>query len=540
LLRSGRLVLHFAFAAGVFTFFIACLIGLLNPAVVIAPPDLLMLYLDLLTYYGPLWFVGIALTFFVVQFFAERRYPIGIFNPPSAVFFLSFTMLVVAVIFYANYDCYHDFFSAASRLRYVKVLLLHFLVLLLGMVFVFVRSQRKKWLHALFLLLLLADGLAVYALVTHWQPPPPPAPKYTAPVITPARQLNIVVMDGLSLNHLLSSSQEQTLLNLNWIRSNGVVGRLKTHRPNMDLSLLNALLSGEPPGESADHSAYKYRFRDVPLVFDIGPRYILFRNSSKLGVTFFYKENAAVPNDRIRGFYEHNGFKTFTMLVPSVWPPYAGKNLKKNNAFVQFFSPTLENADPKLDVLKKTFFYDSFLRKQIPELKTRDYRYSLVQLGGLASINAHYYHYARPENFGNLIDEEQSRKYGWILDKYYEFYDSVIGKIIGAMGDNELLLVLNLHEVVPMPIWRRIMVNYLGRRDVYVFKPPDAQGAFLMYEKSALKKGLFQESVRLADLFPTLLYYAGFPLSRDLKGSVVRDIFSDAFLAANPLYFTSE
>ena len=135
---------------------------------------------------------------------------------------------------------------------------------------------------------------------------------------------------------------------------------------------------------------------------------------------------------------------------------------------------------------------------------------------------------------------ENSQKYGWILDKYYEYYDSVIGKIIGSMGDNELLVVLNFHEIVPMPVWRRILVNYIGRRDVFVYKPMNAPGAFLMYEKSALKKGLFQETVRLADLFPTLLYYAGFPLSKGLKGEVVRDIFSDAFLAENPVYFATE
>jgi predicted AlkP superfamily phosphohydrolase/phosphomutase len=92
----------------------------------------------------------------------------------------------------------------------------------------------------------------------------------------------------------------------------------------------------------------------------------------------------------------------------------------------------------EVDVLKG--FYDDFVRKQIPELKRRDFRYSLVQLNGLATVNTRYYHYARPENFGDLIDAEQSRKYGWILDKYYEYYDSVIGKIIGTMGDNELLI----------------------------------------------------------------------------------------------------
>jgi len=540
LLRPAKLVIHFALAGAVFAYFILCLIGLLNPGVAIAPADLLPLYLNLLNYYGPLWFVAIALVFFVVQFFAERKYDIGFFGPPTSVYFLSFTMLAVSVIFYANYDYYYDFFSAAARERFIKVLLLHFLLLILGMVFVFVRSQRKKWLQALFLALLLADGLAAYALLVHWTAPPAAPLKYSAPTIDPPRQINIVVMEGLALNNLLGTSQEQTLLNLNWIRSNGVVGRLKTHRPNTDLSLLHTLLSGEPPSAAASHSASKYQFRDLPLEFDVFPKYIFFRNSSKLAVTHFYRKNDSAANDPLREFYERSGFKTFTMINPPAWPPYAGKNLKKNNTFVQFFSATLANPDPKLDVLKKAFFYDDFVRKQIPELKRRDFRYSLVQLNGLATVNTRYYHYARPENFGDLIDSEQSRKYGWILDKYYEYYDSVIGKIIGSMGDNELLVVLNFHEIVPMPVWRRILVNYLGRRDIFVYKPLDAPGAFLMYEKSALNKGLYQESVRLVDLFPTLLYYAGFPLSRGLQGEVVRDIFSDAFLAANPVYFATE
>ena len=95
-------------------------------------------------------------------------------------------MLAVSVVFYANYDYYHDFFSAAARDRFIKVLLLHFLLLIVGMVFVFVRSQRKKWLQALFLLLLLADGLAADALVVRWTPPPPAAVRYSAPTIGPS------------------------------------------------------------------------------------------------------------------------------------------------------------------------------------------------------------------------------------------------------------------------------------------------------------------------------------------------------------------
>ena len=540
MLRSLKLVVNFALTACFFSFFILLLIGLLNPGAVLRPGDLLPLYLNLLNYYGPLWFVFIALVFFVVQFFSERKYPIGFIKPPTPVYFFTFTVLVASIVIYANYEYYHDFFAAAAKRRFIQILLVNFLLLILGMAFIFVRARRKKWIQACFLLLLLGDAVAAWLLVTRWTPPLPAAPRYTAPAITPPRQISILIMEGLSLNTVLGGAQEQKLLNLSWIRDNGVVGRLRTHRPNMDLSLLRTLLSGEPPDAAGAHSAYKFQFRDLPREFDIFPKYIFFRNSAALEVTSFYKKPGADPGDRLKEFYQRSGYTTFTMLVPAAWPPYAERNLKKNNTFVQFFSPTLESADEKLGVLKKTFFYDDFLRKQVPELKTRGFHYSLVQINGMASINAHYYHYARPENFGDLIDAEQSQKYGWILDRYYEYYDSVIGKIIGSMGDNELLVILNFHEIVPMPVWRRILVNYLGRRDVYVYKPLEAPGAFLMYEKSALKKGLYQESVRLADLFPTLLYYAGFPLSKGLQGEVVRDIFSDAFLAENPVYFATE
>ncbi len=375
MLRSLKLVINFALTACVFTFFLLLLIGLLNPAVAIGKAGLLPVFLDLLTFYGPLWFVFIALTFFVVQFFSERKYPIGFFNPPTLVYFFSFTMLVVSVLIYANYDYYHDLFQAAARDKFIKILLLNFLLLILGLVFVFSKTRRKKWLQALFLLLLAADCLAAYALVVQRIAPLPTAFRYTAPAIDPPRQINIVVMEGLSLNYLLGGSQEQSLLNLNWIKENGVIGRLKTQKPNMDLSLFNTLLTGEVPAAASAHSVFKFQFRDLPLEFDIFPKYIFFRNSAKLDVIDFYKKPGALPTDRIKEFFARNGFKTFTMITPPAWPIYAEKNLKKNNTFVQFFSAMLNSKDKKMDIVKKIVL----LRRFHPQADTgiEDQRFSL-------------------------------------------------------------------------------------------------------------------------------------------------------------------
>jgi hypothetical protein len=535
-----KLFVNLALTACIFTFFILLLIAFLNPRVAIEKDILLPVFLNLLAYYGPLWLAFITLSFFVVQFFSERRYPIGFFNPPTPIYFISFTMLVVAVLIYANYDYYHDFFNSAAKSNFIKILLLNFLILILGIIFIFLKTRRKKWLQLLFMLLMCFTIWAGFTMFMQKKSVPSSRYKNTAPVINPPRQINLVIMEGLSLNYLLSVSQEQKLLNFNWIKENGVMGRLKTFRPNPELSFFNTLLTGESPADFAVHSDFKFQFRDALLEFDISPKYIFFRNSAKLKVTNFYKKASGGRLDRLKDIYQMNGFKTFTMINPAVWPTYAENNLKKNNNFVQFFSASLAKKDPKLTILKKMFYYDDFIRNQIPELKSRDFRYSLVLLPGLEKVNSFFYHYARPENFGNLIDPGNREKYGWILDKYYEYYDAVIGKIIGSMGDNELLVVLSLYEIEPLPVWRRILVNYIGRRDIYVYKSMNALGTFLLYEKSALKKGLFLDSISLSDVFPTLLYYAGFPLYKGLKGEVVKDIFSDVFLAENPVYFATE
>ncbi|MBN2400086.1 MAG: hypothetical protein JXI33_07070 [Candidatus Aminicenantes bacterium] len=487
-----------------------------------------------------MWLVFISVSFFIVQFFSERKYPIGFINPPTPVFFISFTILVVSVVIYANYDYYHDFFGSAAKNNFIKILLLNFLILILGIIFIFLRSRRKKWLQVFFVLLMCFDLWAGHALLMKKNQLSPSAFKLTAPVISPPRQINLVVMEGLSMNYLLSVSQEQKLLNFAWIKENGVMGRLKTFKPNPELAFFNTLLTGDSPADFVMHSDYKYQFSHALLEFDIYPRYIFFRNSSRLAVTNFYKKASGGNLDHLRDLYQENGFKTFSMIDPPVWPVFAENNLKKNYNFVQFFSPSLGQKDSRLTILKKTFFYDDFIRNQIPELKSRNYRYSLVLLPGLEMVNSFFYHYARPENFGNLIPPGNREKYGWILDKYYEYYDAVLGKIIGSMGDNELLMVLSFYEMEPMPMWRRILVKNIGRRDVFVYKSMNELGTVLLYEKSALKKGLFHDSIALADAYPTLLYYAGFPLYKGLKGEVIKDIFSDAFLAENPVYFTTD
>jgi len=43
------------------------------------------------------------------------------------------------------------------------------------------------------------------------------------------------------------------------------------------------------------------------------------------------------------------------------------------------------------------------------------------------------------------------------------------------------------------------------------------------------------KTISIYDIYPTLMYYTGFQLSRDLQGEVLREIFTDDFLLNNPI-----
>ena len=70
---------------------------------------------------------------------------------------------------------------------------------------------------------------------------------------------------------------------------------------------------------------------------------------------------------------------------------------------------------------------------------------------------------------------------------------------------------------------------------MYVYKSLESRGTIFLYEKNALKKGYPVNSISIYDLFPTLLYYSGFQLNRDLRGEVIREIFTKDFLLNNPI-----
>jgi hypothetical protein len=122
-----------------------------------------------------------------------------------------------------------------------------------------------------------------------------------------------------------------------------------------------------------------------------------------------------------------------------------------------------------------------------------------------------------------------------MVEKYYEYYDSIIGNLMSTTGENELLVILSFYEYEPLPVWRRILVHLFTKKDIYVYKSLHTRGTILLYEKNNLKQGYPLKTISIFDIYPTLIYYAGFQLSRDLQGEVLKEMFTDEFLLNNPI-----
>ncbi|MCK4765162.1 MAG: alkaline phosphatase family protein [Candidatus Aminicenantes bacterium] len=560
--RKPKLFLNLILTAGIFTYFLAILILLLNPHISItSSKEFFLLYRDLFVFYGPLWFVIVGAIFFIIQFFSEKKYPIGLFSPPTITYFLAFTILIAAVILFFNYDYYLALLAHNVKAKFIKLLLINLTLVIVGILFVFYKRISKKWLQITFLIIFVVNMISSYSSVistSHLSqqtkpvgilppkihPPQLPIPlpvnedeeqEQLTPEESPQRKIRIVMMDGLSLKILLSLSSEDKLLNFRHLLNKGVHGRVTTFSPNLNLSLINSALTGLRPAEFIFHANKRYKFTGLHHEFDIFPRYIFFRNSAMLGFTSFYKRNKSNFIDNIAQYFENNNYKTDRLINPPFAPKYAHKSLHRKSSFMLRFSEMLKIDDKKYEILKKAFFYDDYLKNLIPTLKDSDGYYSVIRFPGLGIISKYYYQYYDPDQLFSRIPETDIKKYGPILEKYYDYYDSIIGNLMTSTGDNELLVILSFFEYEPLPVWRRILVNLSGQEDIYVYKSLHSPGTILLYENSALKKGYPLKTTSILDIFPTLIYYSGFQLSKNLQGTVIREIFTKEFQLNNPI-----
>ena len=157
-----------------------------------------------------------------------------------------------------------------------------------------------------------------------------------------------------------------------------------------------------------------------------------------------------------------------------------------------------------------------------------------VRLPGLDAVAHYYLRYATPEDFGDVSDEER-RRFGRVLDGYYGVLDAVVGRLYDSLQPDDLVILVSSHGMEPLTPVKRVLERLVG--DPVVSGTHErAPDGFVMAFGAGVRAARPDRGL-VADITPTVLYYLGLPIGRDMDGRARTDFFTPEFTSTRPVTF---
>lgn len=167
--------------------------------------------------------------------------------------------------------------------------------------------------------------------------------------------------------------------------------------------------------------------------------------------------------------------------------------------------------------------------------RDRPAQVSIVRYQSLDQIGHYFLRYARPSRFGDVTDEER-RLFGDVLVAHYALVDAAIGRAIAALGPADLLLVVSGYGMEPLGFGKRVLERLIGDPDISGSHEGAPDGFLMAYGEPVAKTPQVGRA-SVVDVLPTLLYFLGLPVGRDMDGYVRTDVFSRSFTDDRPITF---
>jgi hypothetical protein len=110
-----------------------------------------------------------------------------------------------------------------------------------------------------------------------------------------------------------------------------------------------------------------------------------------------------------------------------------------------------------------------------------------------------------------------------------------VGRSIATLGPDDLLLVVSGFGMQPVSPGKRLLARVLQEPDLSGTHEEAPDGFLLAYGLHVQRGRPARGSV--ADVTPTVLYYLGLPVGRDMDGYARTDLFARTFTAGRPIAF---
>lgn len=405
---------------------------------------------------------------------------------------------------------------------------------------------------------------------------PPPAPvsagiverESTRADAVAGPRVTMLLLDGASLDYVLPRVAEGRLPAFARLLEKGALMDLATIRPTQPDPVWAAVATGMYPSKNGVRSATSYYARNDRHALDLLPDHSLSHALVHLG---FVRDEPNVstvwrarpvwsivagsglpvgivrwpltyPAEPVRGFIVSDRFHQLVGSIAefdrAAYPPDILPMLQAAFADSEpdmdaqpARSGALAAASPESSAMRRDRLYS---RAMVDLTLEMDPRFVALRYDGLDAVGHYYLRYTQPRTFRGVPDEER-RRFSQVIDRYYAFIDGEIGTALDTIAPGDLLVVVSGFGMQPLNPVKRVIGRLLGDPD-FSGTHDRAPDGFLVAYGAAARPGRWQRG-SIVDVAPTLLYFLGLPVARDMDGYARSDLFIPAFTAERPVVF---
>jgi type I phosphodiesterase/nucleotide pyrophosphatase len=393
----------------------------------------------------------------------------------------------------------------------------------------------------------------------------------------PGRDAQVVVLalDGATLDVISPAVAEGRLPGFGRIFDGGAVLHLATLRPTQPEPVWSTVMTGRVPGANGIRAAALYRVGADTAAIEVLPDYCFAQSLVRFGLLI----DQAHPAKSLRARPLWNILSDAGVPVGFIGWPLTHPAPIVNGFMVSDEFHRLEADDTEVDqavavapatlldevrtALRGPIAVDPFaLVSKMAEAPQGDVdarpdpaplaadrmhlqildalanrtgaRFLAVRLPGVDAVGHYFLRYAEPSAFGD-VSEAELRQYGRVLDEYYGFIDAVVGRLIDGMRPDDLLVVISGFGMEPLSPGKRMLERIVGNVRISGTHERSPDGFLLAYGTAVARGRPARAS--LLDFAPTMLYYLGLPVARDMEGFARTDLFRPDFTASRPITF---
>jgi predicted AlkP superfamily phosphohydrolase/phosphomutase len=384
---------------------------------------------------------------------------------------------------------------------------------------------------------------------------------------SPAR-LTILAVDAGSLDFITGATAEGRLPNFGRVLDTGAVMHLATVRPTSAEAVWAAVATGKLPQKNGVRSAGSYRLPRGGDPILLLPDYCFSHVLVRFG--FLVEQAHTSASLKTRTLWDIVGAAGVPVAVvgwPLTYPAPAVRGYLVSDVYPRLIATPSGLDDPSAlypaDIQSDAFRaveaaasdpaplihaasleprYQSAARTDrayeriVSALAgTRPAQMTIVRYQSLDPIGHYFLRYANPTEFGDVTDEER-RRFGAVLEQHYAVIDDAIGRAIASLGGDDLLVVVSGYGMEPMGVVKRLLERVVGDPELSGTHEAAPDG-FLMVYGGPAARGRLATRASIVDVVPTLLYFLGLPIGRDMDGYVRNDVFQHQFTDARPITY---